>query len=100
MKTEHKYYTISAPDPRYTSNGWTVYGWGTYPRSSVLAGQPRKCFIKSYDTLELAQAAYPKANQSSKWIDRWVRSLRRQRERRWELQRRRELLMMIGARSY
>lgn len=69
MKTEHKYYTISAPDPRYTSNGWTVYGWGTYPRSSVLAGQPRKCFIISYDTLELAQAAFPKANQSSKWTE-------------------------------
>jgi hypothetical protein len=38
-----------------------VYGWGTYPESSVLAGQSRKQFIDSFDTEEQARAFYPEA---------------------------------------
>lgn len=42
--------------------GWfTVYEFGVYPRSSVLAGQTRKRFVEAYDTLEEAQEAHPDA---------------------------------------
>jgi len=41
--------------------GFTVYGLGTYPRTSVLAGQQRRTFIDSYDTLEAAKQAHPDA---------------------------------------
>ena len=41
--------------------GFTVYQWGVYPRSSVLAGQESKTFIDNFPTLEQAQAAYPDA---------------------------------------
>lgn len=40
---------------------WAVYEWGVYPRSSVLAGQSRKRFVKSFDSEEAARAAYPDA---------------------------------------
>lgn len=48
---------------------WVVYGWSTYPRSSVLAGQPMKQFLDSFDTHEEATAKYPEAVQSSKWAE-------------------------------
>lgn len=41
---------------------YSVYEFGRYPRSSVLAGQTRKSFLDSFDSLEEAQAAYPKAD--------------------------------------
>jgi len=40
---------------------YSVYEFGVYPRSSVLAGQTMKSFRDSYDTLEDAQAAHPQA---------------------------------------
>jgi hypothetical protein len=40
---------------------FVVYGFGVYPRYSVLAGQVSKTWLESYDTLAEAQAAYPKA---------------------------------------
>ena len=43
-------------------SGYSVYEFGVYPRSSVLAGQTRKQFIDGFDTLEEAQAAYPDAD--------------------------------------
>lgn len=50
--------------------GVDVLGWGTYPRSSVLAGQPMKVFLDTFDTVEQAQAAYPQATLfSSRWTD-------------------------------
>lgn len=47
----------------YNTQGfeWTVYEWGVYPHSSVLAGQTRKTFMDAFDTLEEALAAYPDA---------------------------------------
>jgi hypothetical protein len=44
---------------------FTVKGYGTYERSSVLAGQVKICFVDSFDTLEEAQAEYPEADLSS-----------------------------------
>lgn len=43
------------------SGEFNVYEWGTYPRSSVLAGQTMKHFRGQFETLEAAQAAYPGA---------------------------------------
>tara|TARA_X000000950_G_scaffold120509_2_gene151037 strand:+ start:3549 stop:3824 length:276 start_codon:yes stop_codon:yes gene_type:complete len=42
--------------------GFSVYELGVYPRSSVLAGQTRKTFLDMFNTLEQAQAAYPRAD--------------------------------------
>ena len=41
--------------------GWNVYTWGTYPDSSVLAGQTKTQFVDSFNTLEEAQEKYPEA---------------------------------------
>lgn len=40
---------------------FSVYEFGVYPNSSVLAGQTRKTFVDSFDNIEEAQSAYPKA---------------------------------------
>lgn len=50
--------------------GVDVLGWGTYPDSSVLAGQPMKVFLDNFPTEAEARAAYPQAeNFSSAWTD-------------------------------
>ncbi len=59
------YYTINLHDDEAAS----VFGWSTYERSSVLAGQPRKVYIESFDTLAEAEAAYPGAGISSRWTE-------------------------------
>lgn len=47
-----------------------VLGWGTYPESSVLAGQASKTFLACFDTEEEARFAYPEAeNFSSKFTE-------------------------------
>lgn len=38
-----------------------VFGHGEYSRSSVLAGQPSRWCVDTFDTLEEAKQAYPKA---------------------------------------
>jgi len=48
----------------YRNNKYTVYEHSTYSRSSVLAGQRRRVWMDEFDTLEEAQAAYPKAQVS------------------------------------
>lgn len=45
----------------YNSGKWTVYQHGTYPRHSVLAGQPQRIWVESYDSLGEAQKAFPGA---------------------------------------
>jgi hypothetical protein len=45
----------------YNRPEYGVYGYGVYPRSSVLAGQTRRVFLGSFATLEEAQAEYPDA---------------------------------------
>ena len=40
---------------------WSVYEFGVFPRSSVLAGQTMKSFRDSFDTEEEAVKAYPHA---------------------------------------
>jgi len=60
------YYTIS--QSRY-GDGFDVFGWGTYERSSVLAGQPRKVFLDAFMTLEAAKVEFPTAELSSPWME-------------------------------
>jgi hypothetical protein len=60
------YYTIS--HSRY-GDGFDVFGWGTYERGSVLEGQPQKVFLDAFETLEAAQAEFPTANLSSRWME-------------------------------
>lgn len=45
----------------YRRDQYGVYKYDTYPRHSVLAGQQRRTFLETFETLEEAQAAYPKA---------------------------------------
>lgn len=45
----------------YFRDVFGVYEYSTYPRSSVLAGQERRMFLDSFETLAEAQAAYPTA---------------------------------------
>lgn len=47
----------------YAHNKYTAYEYGTYPRSSVLAGQVSRTFLDSFDTLEEARAAFPGADE-------------------------------------
>lgn len=49
-------------EPSKYGDGFTVYEWGTYERSSVLAGQTKKQFLDSFDTVEEAQKAFPDAS--------------------------------------
>ena len=50
--------------------GVDVLGWSTYPRHSVLAGQPMKVFLDNFDTEEEARKAYPQAEHfSNKWTE-------------------------------
>lgn len=45
----------------YCREQYGVYEYSTYARSSVLAGQERRVFLDSYETLADAQAAFPRA---------------------------------------
>lgn len=45
----------------YCRKEFGVYEYSEYPASSVLAGRERRVFLTSFDTLEEAQSAYPKA---------------------------------------
>lgn len=48
---------------------FVVYGWSTYGKNSVLAGQPQKVFLDSYETSDAALKEYPQAAPGSKWTD-------------------------------
>jgi hypothetical protein len=58
MPTKKRELTIEAD--KY-GNGYNVYEWSVYERSSVLAGQEKKQYIDGFNTLEEAEAAYPEA---------------------------------------
>ena len=42
-----------------------VYEYSEYPRSSVLAGQTRRRWLDSFETLNEAKAAYPAAVEAA-----------------------------------
>lgn len=64
MNQRFDYYTL-----RFGKwGGIDVLGWGTYPDSSVLAGQAMKVFLDNFDSEDAARAAYPQAQGfSSAW---------------------------------
>ena len=45
----------------YESDEYTVYRHGEYPKYSVLAGQPMRTFVDSFESLQEAMDAYPDA---------------------------------------
>jgi hypothetical protein len=46
----------------YACNKYAVYEYSLHPRSSVLKRPwPRRVFYDDFDTIEVAQAAYPRA---------------------------------------
>ena len=47
----------------YSRNEYGVYEYGVYPRSSVLAGQTRRTFVDSFESLAAARAAFPGASE-------------------------------------
>lgn len=50
--------------------GVDVLGWGTYPRHSVLSGQPMKVFLDNFATEEEAREKYPQADGfSNAWTE-------------------------------
>jgi len=49
--------------------GFIVHGFGTYSRSSVLAGQSMKVFLDSFDTDIEALEIYPDAENGNCWTD-------------------------------
>lgn len=46
----------------YCEDKYGVYEYSVYPSSSVLAGQTRRVFLDSFNTLEEAKAKYPDAD--------------------------------------
>lgn len=54
-------YTI---EPAKAPNtGVSVYRWGVYEPTSVLAGQTKKTFVASFHSEEYARLAYPTAQE-------------------------------------
>lgn len=49
-----------------------LYGWGTYPASSVLAGQQSKQYLRSYPDVETAEADNPNVNFSNAYTEREI----------------------------
>ena len=45
----------------YNNQTFGVYEYGTYPRGGDLAGAECRVYLNEFETLELAQAAYPDA---------------------------------------
>jgi hypothetical protein len=62
---QYDYYTVRKDE----YDEWSVHGFGTYPQSSVLDGQPMKVWLDSFPTREEALAKYPDATGGSKWTD-------------------------------
>lgn len=67
MKDITKYHYLTLRHGRY--GGIDVVGWGTYPRNSVLAGQPMKVFLDNFPNEDEARAAYPSAEG---FTNRWT----------------------------
>jgi hypothetical protein len=63
---KYDYYTYQY-DNRYEA--FIVHGWGTYEESSVLAGQAKKSFLDSFDTIAKVNEHYPSATGSNKYME-------------------------------
>jgi hypothetical protein len=54
-------YIEPARGATYAHEGVAVYEYGTYPESSVLAGQTSRTYLEGFETVEEASAKYPEA---------------------------------------
>jgi len=70
-KVAFNYYTLE-----YKGSGnIVVYGWGTYGRSSVLAGQSQKTFLDSFSSEQAAVAALVEADidpEEVQWSNQYL----------------------------
>jgi hypothetical protein len=48
----------------YCDQVYGVYEYDTYPRGSVLAGDERRSFLDSFESIEEARKAYPGADET------------------------------------
>lgn len=71
MTQDQKYerYTVENKGESMMGKPFCIYGWSTYGKNSVLAGQPQKVFLDCYETQEKALAKFPQAQPSNKWLD-------------------------------
>ena len=57
LQDDYDYITIEP-----AIRGVNVYGHGVYDHFSVLEGQPKRCFLDNFPTLEEAQIQFPTAD--------------------------------------
>jgi hypothetical protein len=57
----YDYITIEPSAHEHNQGEFDVYGHGTYPRHSVLAGQHQRVWLDSFSSVKLALGAYPNA---------------------------------------
>jgi len=63
---KYDYFTKEATAIRFV-----LYGWGTYPSYSVLAGQASKSYLQSFDTSEELEAFMSEEGISGEWSNEW-----------------------------
>jgi hypothetical protein len=51
---------------------FVLYGWGIYPPSSVLAGQPRKSYLESFGTKSELEQFVRDAGLNANWSNEWT----------------------------
>ena len=57
---------------RKSEENFCLYGWGTYPSYSVLAGQASKSYLRGFDTSEELEAFMSEEGISGEWSNQWV----------------------------
>ena len=54
------FHTIEAD--KFQEYSWSVFKWSIWEKGSLLAGQQKKVYVNTFDSLEEAEKAYPEAN--------------------------------------
>jgi hypothetical protein len=49
-----------------------LYGWGTYPSNSVLAGQACKSYIRGFETIEAIEQFMIDNSIDGNWSNQWL----------------------------
>jgi len=57
---------------RKPDGGYCLYGWGTYPSHSVLAGQESKSYLAGFDTEEEIEAFMAANEIEGEWSNQWT----------------------------
>tara|TARA_B110000285_G_scaffold223462_1_gene279009 strand:- start:269 stop:517 length:249 start_codon:yes stop_codon:yes gene_type:complete len=57
---------------RKPDRGYCLYGWGTYPSHSVLAGQESKSYLAGFDTDEEIEAFMAANEIEGEWSNQWT----------------------------